>query len=176
MKTVAIFLCFVLLTVACNSNENNVSEKGPKPIEKNEKKRLAASKWVVEKVNVEMKDKYMQLDSMEAKAIRAPFLNRIYSFTEEGKFTISNSEKPVTGTWNLGKDDKDPLYHDLGTKQTTVVMRSTDGTFEEMWMPIAGETIFVNYSETADKDYIDAVIVPSPVSGVIVYVYLKREG
>ena len=158
-KTIYITLIAVILSSSCSQSNTQ---------------RLAAKKWKVEKAFFEMKEKYMREDTLVTNDIKTDYSGRVYEFKTDGSFTVTATRKTISGKWNFEKDDTETLYHDMGTQQMVVVMRSADKSFEEVWMPIAGKSIFVNYSDKAEDDRIDVVVMPAIVEGGNMYLYLGK--
>ncbi|HTE24158.1 hypothetical protein [Flavitalea sp.] len=70
---------------------------------------------------------------------------------------------------NFGKTDTVLLYHDLAYEgYNLVVMRNPENSFEEVWMPVSGSSLFVDGK-------IQVVIIPAPVSGVTVELDLSGK-
>ncbi len=142
----------------------------------NDSKRLTSQDWEVEKVTVDMQEKYMREDTFLSSEIKSSYMGRIYKFKDNGTFTVIPAGKHFTGKWNFAKQDTSLLYHDIGFEGFNLLtMRSSENSTEETWMPIVGSSIFEKNPLKMMRERILVFLVPTPVEGAAVYLYLTSK-
>ncbi len=144
--------------------------------QKSDTVRLTAKEWKVGTVTIGMKEKYIPEDTLLSGEIKKAFMGRVYKFNEDGSFAVASGEKSFNGKWNFGKTDTVLLWHDMGYEGINlIVLRSAENSHEEVWYPINGTSIFVNYTHETKDDMIQVSLVPTPIEGGTVNLYLSSK-
>lgn len=149
----ALLALTVIFIMGCNSSE----------------KSRVVGKWTVDKAYAHRSDEASQRFSNEqAKRIDSlltvKFAGTTYNFAADGKVTLAAGTDQITGTWKMGKDEKN------GNAELSMIVMKFEG-WEQAWFPAAGKSLFY----LGEIDAINARLMPANDDGSSVIYDLSKS-
>jgi hypothetical protein len=149
--TLAVFATVIL--AGCNSSEKN----------------RIVGKWTIDKAYVHRTEEAAgRFSSEQVKRIDSilnkKFTGITYTFSADGKVTEAIGGDQRTGTWEMGKDEKN------GNAELSMIIMKGEG-WEEAWLPAAGKSLFY----LGEIDAINAKIMPPAKDGASMVYDLSKS-
>lgn len=154
MKIITALLALaVVFTVGCSSSEKN----------------RVVGKWTVDKAYAHRSKEATERFSSEQisridSLLTKKFAGTTYNFTADGKVTIAAGTEQITGTWEMGKDEKN------GNAELSMIVMKGEG-WEQTWLPGAGKSLFY----LGEIDAINANLMPPKDDGSSVIYDLSKS-
>lgn len=158
MKKSFILLFMVILLASCKGGSKS-----------NSKKNKITGDWTVTTAyqqRSDLENKYpTESQRLADSLLKKRYTGMVYTFSEDGKLSISLSGQKLEGTWSFIKDDK--------TNKELSSIEIKGGDWSEIWLPAVGESLF--YMEGIDSAIEAKVLGAAEDGGVVVLRLCKKE-